>query len=358
MQMTFRWFGKDLDTVSLEQIKQIPGVVGVVPALHYLPAGEAWEMEDVQKMYDEITAAGLTMECIESVNVHEDIKLGLPTRDKLIENYKKSIRNLAKVGVKVICYNFMPVFDWTRTDLYMPLPDGSTCLSYDGKQVEGKSPEDMFKEIDDNSNGYAMPGWETERMGEIKELFAKYKGVTADDLWANLKYFLEAIMPTCEECDVKMAIHPDDPPWSIFGLPRIITKKENIERFLKLYDSPYNGLTLCSGSLGVLASNDIADMVYSFCPRIHFAHIRNVKITGDKCFEEAGHLSSGGSLDMVKILKAYHDCGFCGYIRPDHGRMIWGEKAMQGYGLYDRALGATYLNGLWEAIDKSHKRGI
>ena len=165
MQMTFRWFGKDLDTVSLEQIKQIPGVVGVVPALHYLPAGEAWEMEDVQKMYDEITAAGLTMECIESVNVHEDIKLGLPTRDKLIENYKKSIRNLAKVGVKVICYNFMPVFDWTRTDLYMPLPDGSTCLSYDGKQVEGKSPEDMFKEIDDNSNGYAMPGWETERMG-------------------------------------------------------------------------------------------------------------------------------------------------------------------------------------------------
>ena len=177
MQMTFRWFGKDLDTVSLEQIKQIPGVVGVVPALHYLPAGEAWEMEDVQKMYDEITAAGLTMECIESVNVHEDIKLGLPTRDKLIENYKKSIRNLAKVGVKVICYNFMPVFDWTRTDLYMPLPDGSTCLSYDGKQVEGKSPEDMFKEIDDNSNGYAMPGWETERMGEIKELFAKYKTI-------------------------------------------------------------------------------------------------------------------------------------------------------------------------------------
>ena len=167
MQMTFRWFGKDLDTVSLEQIKQIPGVVGVVPALHYLPAGEAWEMEDVQKMYDEITAAGLTMECIESVNVHEDIKLGLPTRDKLIENYKKSIRNLAKVGVKVICYNFMPVFDWTRTDLYMPLPDGSTCLSYDGKQVEGKSPEDMFKEIDDNSNGYAMPGCTTSTSAHI-----------------------------------------------------------------------------------------------------------------------------------------------------------------------------------------------
>lgn len=171
MQMTFRWFGDKLDTVSLNQIKQIPGVVGVVPALHDLPAGEAWTMDRVQAMYDEITAAGLSMECIESVNVHEDIKIGLPTRDKYIENYKTSIRNLSKVGVKVICYNFMPVFDWTRTDLYMPLPDGSTCLCYDGKQVEGKSPEDMFKEIDDNSNGYAMPGWEPERMGEIKELF-------------------------------------------------------------------------------------------------------------------------------------------------------------------------------------------
>ncbi|MDE6413004.1 MAG: mannonate dehydratase, partial [Eubacterium sp.] len=249
MQMTFRWFGAGLDTISLEQIKQIPNVVGVVPALHDLPAGEAWTMDRVQKMYDEITASGLSMECIESVNVHEDIKIGLPTRDQYIENYKTSIRNLSKVGVKCICYNFMPVFDWTRTDLYMPLPDGSTCLCYDGKQVEGKSPEDMFREIDSNSNGYAMPGWETERMGEIKELFEKYKGVTVDDLWENLKYFLEAIMPVCEECDVKMAIHPDDPPWSIFGLPRIITGKEAIKKLLTMVDNKYNGITLCTGSL-------------------------------------------------------------------------------------------------------------
>ena len=220
MQMTFRWFGDKLDTVTLQQIRQIPNVTGVVPALHDLPAGEAWSEERVQAMYEEITAAGLTMECIESVNVHEDIKLGLPAREKWIENYKISIRNLAKVGVKCICYNFMPVFDWTRTDLYMPLPDGSTCLSYDGKQVEGKSPEDMFREIDDHSNGYAMPGWEPDRMGEIKELFEKYKGITEEDLWRNLKYFLESIMPVCEECGVKMAIHPDDPPWGIFGLPR------------------------------------------------------------------------------------------------------------------------------------------
>jgi len=222
MQMTMRWFGAEKDTVTLEQIRQVPGVTGVVPALHDLPAGEAWPLDRILKMKAEIEAAGLTMECIESVNVHEDIKLGAPSAERYIENYKTSIRNLAKAGVKVICYNFMPIFDWTRTDLAMRMGDGATCLSYDGAQIEGKSPEDMFREIDENSNGYAMPGWETERMGEIKDLFQKYKGVTDEDLWRNLQHFLEEIIPVCEACDVKMAIHPDDPPWGIFGLPRII----------------------------------------------------------------------------------------------------------------------------------------
>ena len=191
MQMTFRWFGETKDTVSLEQIRQIPGVVGVVPALHSLPCGEAWPLEMILEMKKEIENAGLTMECIESVNVHEDIKLGLPSREKYIENYIESIRNLSKAGVKVICYNFMPVFDWTRTDLAMNMGNGATCLCYNGEQIEGKSPEDMFREIDENSNGYAMPGWETERMGEIKELFEKYKNITAEDLWTNLEYFLK-----------------------------------------------------------------------------------------------------------------------------------------------------------------------
>lgn len=150
-----------------------------------------------------------------------------------------------------------------------------------------------------------------------------------------------------------MAIHPDDPPWSIFGLPRIITNKKNIERFLKLYDSKYNGLTLCSGSLGVDAKNDIPDIIRTFCDRIHFAHIRNVKITGEHCFEEAAHKTDAGSLDIFEIIKAYHDCGFDGYIRPDHGRMIWGETGRPGYGLYDRALGAVYINGIWEALERS-----
>lgn len=355
MQMTFRWFGSEKDTVTLEQIKQIPNVVGVVPALHYLPAGEAWSEEDVFKMKKEIEGAGLTMECIESVNVHEDIKIGLPTREKYIENYKTSIRNLAKAGVKVICYNFMPVFDWTRTDLAMDMGDGATCLSYDGVQIEGKSPEDMFKEIDDNSNGYAMPGWETERMPEIKELFEKYKNVTADDLWNNLKYFLESIMPVCEECDVKMAIHPDDPPWDIFGLPRIIKDRDSLDRLLKTVPSKYNGLTFCTGSLGASSKNDLPAMIREFGDRIYFAHLRNVKVI-DNHFNETAHESNTGSLDMYEIVKALQDVGFDGYIRPDHGRMIWGEVARPGYGLFDRALGVAYINGLWEAVKKSREQ--
>ena len=355
MQMTFRWFGSEKDTVTLEQIRQIPNVVGVVPALHNLPAGEAWELDDIMKMKAEIEKAGLTMECIESVNVHEDIKIGLPTRDKYIENYKTSIRNLAKAGVKVICYNFMPVFDWTRTDLAMNMDDGATCLSYDGVQIEGKSPEQMFKDIDDNSNGYAMPGWETERMPEIKELFEKYKGVTSDDLWNNLKYFLDAIMPVCEECDVKMAIHPDDPPWDIFGLPRIIKDRESLIKLLELVPSKYNGLTFCTGSLGASSKNDLPAMIREFGDRIYFAHLRNVNVV-DNHFNETAHESNTGSLDMYEIVKALQDVGFDGYIRPDHGRMIWGEVARPGYGLYDRALGVAYLNGLWEAVKKSKER--
>lgn len=352
MQMTFRWFGSQKDTITLEQIRQIPNVTGIVPALHELPAGEVWPLDSIIRMRDEIEAAGFSMECIESVNVHEDIKIGLPSRDQYIENYIESIRNLAKVGVKVICYNFMPVFDWTRTDLAMQLDDGATCLSYNGAQIEGKSPEDMFREIDDNSNGYAMPGWESERMPEIKALFEKYKNITAEDLWSNLQYFLEKLMPVCEACDVRMAIHPDDPPWSIFGLPRIITGSAAIERLLTMVPSKYNGLTFCTGSLGANAENDLPAMIRAFGDRIYFAHLRNVKVI-DNHFNETAHESESGSLDMYEIVKALQDVGFDGYIRPDHGRMIWGEVARPGYGLYDRALGAAYINGLWEATAKS-----
>ncbi len=352
MQMTFRWFGDDKDTVTLSQIRQIPNVKGVVPALHYLPAGEAWPLADVLKLKAQIEAAGLTMECIESVNVHEDIKLGLPSRDRYIENYKTSIRNLAQAGVKVICYNFMPVFDWTRTDLAFETADGSNCLSYDGLQIEGKTPEEMFKETDANSGGYAMPGWETERMGEIKSLFAQYKGMTKEQLFDNLVYFLQAIVPTCEEVGVKMAIHPDDPPWDIFGLPRIITNLESFERLFAAVPSPANGVTFCTGSLGANVNNDLPAMIRKIGDRIYFAHLRNIKVT-DRHFNETAHESREGSLDMYEIVKALYEVGFDGYVRPDHGRMIWGETGRPGYGLFDRALGVCYLNGLFEAVEKS-----
>jgi mannonate dehydratase len=261
---------------------------------------------------------------------------------------------LGKAGVKVICYNFMPVFDWLRSELAHKLPDGSEALFYDHNVVKDIDPVKLVEETALNSNGFTLPGWEPERLAELKETLERYKSIDEERLFDNLKYFLEKIIPVCEEEDVKMAIHPDDPPWSLFGLPRIVTCRENIERLVKLVDSPYNGLTLCSGSLGANPKNNIPEIIRHFggMGRIHFGHVRNIKFISDRVFHESSHLSSDGSLDLFEIMKAYHDIDFKGYIRPDHGRMIWGEKARPGYGLYDRALGITYLNGLWEAITK------
>ena len=356
--MTFRWFGEKDDSITLEQIRQIPGAPGIVGALYDVPVGEAWTLEKVLELKNTVEKAGLKLEVIESVNIHEDIKLGLPTRDKYIENYKESIRNLGKIGVKVICYNFMPVFDWLRTELAMKLEDGSEAMAYDNSIVQKLDPIKMVEDMATNSNGFVLPGWEPYRLKELKDTLEKYKNIDEEKLFENLKYFLENIIPVCEEVDVKMAIHPDDPPWSLFGLPRIVTNKENIDRLVKLVDSPYNGLTLCSGSLGSNPENNIPELIRHFGSkgRIHFGHVRNLKFVSDKEFHESSHLSSDGSFDMFEIMKAYHDIGFEGYIRPDHGRMIWGEKARPGYGLYDRALGVAYINGLWEAIDKIKKQ--
>ena len=354
MKMTFRWFGSNDDTVTLEQIRQIPGMTGIVGALFDVPVGEVWPMEKIKKLKEEAESNGLELEVIESVNIHEDIKLGLPTRDKYIENYKQTLINLSKFGIKVVCYNFMPIFDWTRSDLAKVLPDGSTALSYEEDLVQKIQPDKLAEEMEQNSKGLSLPGWEPERLKHLKKLFDLYKGVDEEKLFENLRYFLEKIIPTAESCDIKMAIHPDDPPWSIFGLPRIVTNKENLERIINLVDSPYNGLTLCSGCLGANPQNNIPEMIRYFGSkgRIHFAHVRNIRIHEGRNFDEASHLSSDGSLDLFEIMKAYHDVDFKGYIRPDHGRMIWGENARPGYGLYDRALGVTYINGLWEAIGK------
>ena len=344
MQMTFRWYGKD-DPVTLEKIRQIPGVTGIVSAIYDVPVGEAWSLEKILELKKEIEDKGLTLSVIESVPVHEDIKMGCGDRDRYIENYCTTLRNLAKAGIDCVCYNFMPVFDWTRSDLAYELPDGSNALIYDNETVLKMNPL---------SDDLSLPGWDSSYTKDgMRSLLEAYSKITEEDLWNNLKYFLDRVIKVAEEVKVKMAIHPDDPPWSIFGLPRIITSKKNIERFLKLYDSKYNGLTLCSGSLGADPNNDIPDMVRSFCGRIHFAHIRNIKITGERCFEESAHKTEAGSLDIFEIVKAYRDCGFDGYIRPDHGRMIWGETGRPGYGLYDRALGAVYINGIWETLEKT-----
>ncbi|MDD5936543.1 MAG: mannonate dehydratase [Clostridiales bacterium] len=355
MKMTLRWFGSKHDSVTLDQIRQIPGVTGVITTLYDTVPGEAWEEQEIIDMINEVNAHGLEVSGIESVNIHDSIKIGSKDRDQYIDNYITTLERLGKHGIHMVCYNFMPVFDWTRTELARKRADGSTVLAYNQAAVDAIKPEEMFASINSDSNGFIMPGWEPERLAKVKELFELYQNVDEEKLFDNLKYFLERIMPTCDKYDINMAIHPDDPAWSVFGLPRIIINKQNILRMMKMVDNPHNGVTFCSGSYGTNRENDLPDMIRSLKGRIHFAHVRNLKFNSDSDFEEAAHLSSDGTFDMYEIMKALYDIGFEGPIRPDHGRMIWGEVAMPGYGLYDRALGATYLNGLWEAIVKSNR---
>ena len=356
MEMTLRWYGPGHDTVTLEQIRQIPGVTGVITTLYDKKPGEVWTREEIRELKKIVNDAGLNLSGIESVNVADEIKYAGPNRDKLIDNYIETLKNLGEEDIHLVCYNFMPVFDWTRTELARKRPDGSTVLAYTQEAVDKLNPEEMFSSIGSDMNGTVMPGWEPERMAHVKELFEKYKDVDEEALRENLIYFLKRIMPVCDEYDINMAMHPDDPAWPIFGLPRIITSKENIHKIMDAVDNPHNGVTFCAGSYGTSLKNDLPDMIRSLPGRIHFAHVRNLKFNSPDDFEEAAHLSSDGSFDMFEIVRALHDIGFDGPIRPDHGRMIWGEVAMPGYGLYDRALGAAYINGLWEAIDKEEKR--
>ena len=356
MEMTLRWYGTGYDSVTLEQIRQIPGVRGVITTLYDTLPGEIWTPERIAAMKDEVEASGLRVSGIESVNVHDAIKAGTAQRDEMIDHYIQTLENLGKADIHMVCYNFMPVFDWTRTELARKRPDGSTVLAYTQKAVDELNPEKMFASIGADTNGFILPGWELERMDRIKELFELYRSVDEQQLFENLRIFLEAIMPVCDRYDINMAIHPDDPAWSVFGLPRIIINEDNIQRMMKMVDNPHNGVTFCSGSYGTNLENDLPHMIRSLKGRIHFAHVRNLKFNTPDDFEESAHLSSDGSFDMYEIMKALFDIGFDGPIRPDHGRMIWGEKAMPGYGLYDRALGAAYLNGLWEAIVKSEGR--
>ncbi len=354
MKMSWRWYGSKNDDITLNQIKQIPGVESIVWSLHDKVAGEEWHTEEIESAVKEITDSGFSASIVESVNVHDDIKIGKDTRDKYIDVYIDTIRKLAKAGVKIICYNFMPVFDWTRTDLYRKTPDGSNAFFYERKLVEGASPKEMMDNMMKAAKDKSLPGWEHERLADLNRLFDEYKDITEEKLFENCKYFLERIMPVCEECDVRMAIHPDDPPWPIFGLPRIIRSRDHIKKFLDLVPSEYNGLTICSGSLGPDLENDIPAIIREFGDKIYFAHVRNVKIYENGDFIETSHRECDGDIEIIEIMKAYHDIEYKGYIRPDHGRHLWGEEkhCVPGYGLYDRALGVMYLLGIWDTLEK------
>ena len=343
MYLTFRWFGAD-DPVPLRHIRQIPGVTGIVSALYDVAVGDAWPRDRVLRLADTVHNEELALSVIESIPVHEDIKLGRPTRDRLIDNYAESIRSISAAGVRVLCYNFMPIFDWMRTDLAMRMPDGSLTLAYDDAALAA---------VDLSEGSRSLPGWaHAFSRDELGALLAAYRGVTDEQMWEHLAYFLERVVPVAEEVGVVMALHPDDPPWPIFGLPRIVTDCAALERVLSLVDREANGLTFCTGSLGSRPDNDVVAMARRFAAkrRIHFAHCRNVRLTGERRFHEVPHPSAFGNVDMRGVLTALHDGGFEGPMRSDHGRMIWGERGRAGYGLHDRALGATYLLGLWEGL--------
>ncbi len=341
MKLTFRWYGED-DPVTLEKISQIPMMTGIVSAVYDKAPGQVWSEESILKLKNDAAAHGLAFEVVESVPVHEEIKLGGEKAAEYIENYCENVRRLGKAGVKCICYNFMPVFDWLRSELEHKRRDGSNALAYD---------EETVLSMDPLKSELSLPGWdESYTKEELKNLILRYRSVGEEQLWENLTVFLKKVIPVAEKSGIQMAIHPDDPPWGIFGLPRIITNRDNLRRFLDIVDSPSNGITFCTGSLGASADNDLVAMAGEFAQRIPFVHLRNILRTGYRKFEEVGHPTPCGSIDMKGIANALIKNGFDGYLRPDHGRMIWGEKGRYGYGLYDRALGAAYLVGLFEGL--------
>ena len=345
MKLAFRYFGIN-DSIPLNYIKQIPNMYSVVTSLYDQKPGEKWDDISLKKLKKHCDNNFLKMEVIESIPVHEDIKLGKPTRDKYIQNYIYNLRLCAKYGVKCVCYNFMPVFDWVRTNLEHINKDGSTSLVY---------LEEEALKID--INNLHLPGWdESYSKDELSNLLAEYKHISHEQLFDNLIYFLNKLLPILEELDMNMAIHPDDPPWDIFSLPRIVSTREDLKKLFKAIPSKRNGLTLCVASLAESKNNNVYEICDEFAKdgRIHFAHLRNIKfIKEDNSFVETSNESIDGDIDMAQIVDILVKNNFDGYVRADHGRNIFGEKGKPGYGLYDRALGATYINGLFEMAERN-----
>lgn len=385
MEITWRWFGKN-DKITLGMLRQI-GVEGIVTALHEVPNGEIWSLEAIQDLKSFIESYGLRWSVVESLPVSEAIKYAGPERDELIEKYKVSLANLGKAGVRTVCYNFMPVIDWIRTDLYHPWPDGSSSLYFDMARfayfdimilkregAEADYPEDILakvKELDkviteDEKfdlidsiivktqgfvNGNIREG-DIDPVGIFCGLLKQYDGITRDQLRENMRYFLAAIMPVCEEYGINMCVHPDDPPFPVLGLPRIVTCAEDIEWFLNAVDNPHNGLTFCAGSLSAGAHNDVVAMASRFASRTHFVHLRSCNILPDGNFIEASHLEGRGHL--VELVKIFQKQKADLPMRVDHGRAMLGDEDMgynPGYSFHGRMLAVGQVQGIMAAVD-------
>lgn len=387
MQETFRWFGVN-DSVKLSYIKQA-GATGVVTALHHVANGEVWEIEEILKVKNLIESHGMEWSFIESIPIHENIKLRKGDYLQRIENYKQSLRNVAACGIKNVCYNFMPVLDWTRTELFWKLPDGSTALRFDKVDMavferfimEREGVEDSYtseilekaairfsqmtpeeKQALEDNVLKGLPGTVDDlTIPVFKEMIAQYENVTHADLKANLSFFLNQVIPVCEEHGIVMAIHPDDPPMDIMGLPRIIKSEKDLEDLVGFVDSPANGITFCTGSLGANPDNNLPKMVRKFANRIHFLHLRNVKREADGSFFEDNHLE--GSTDMYEVVKAILEIEKTRNIqlpmRPDHGHQMLHDlepnNAYPGYTSIGRLRGLAELRGLALGISRSIK---
>ncbi len=384
MEKTWRWFGKK-DKITLEMLRQI-GVEGIVTALHEIPNGEIWSEEAIRDLQRYIESYGLRWSVVESLPVSEAIKYAGPERDELIEKYKISLANLGKCGVKTVCYNFMPVIDWIRTDLAHPWADGTTSLYFDRVRFayfdvkilarEGAeadyTPEVLAKveeldrtiteaekdELIDSIivktqgfvNGNIHEG-DFDPVGIFRRLLAQYAGIDREQLRENMRYFLAAVMPVCEEYGVNMCVHPDDPPFQVLGLPRIVTSAEDIEWFLGAVDNPHNGLTFCAGSLSAGAHNDVVKMAERFVGRTHFVHLRSCDILPDGNFIEASHL--GGRANLVELIRIFEREKPGLPMRVDHGRTMLGDEKLgynAGYSFHGRMLALGQVDGMMAVV--------
>ena len=396
MEKTWRWFGKN-DKITLSMLKQI-GVEGVVTALHDVPNGAVWTREKIRDLREYIESYGLRWSVVESLPVCESIKFGGSDRDQLIENYKQSLRNLSAEGIHTICYNFMPVLDWARTDLDHPNPNGTTNLYFSysefayfdiyivgregareewaGFKVPGLCIErDILEEVEAlrekmtpemehklveniivKTQGFVSGNIreDDERPIEIfRQLLSLYDGITKEQLRENMRYFLSAIMPVCEECDMNMCVHPDDPPFPVLGLPRIVTSEEDIEWFLKAVDNPHNGLTFCAGSLSAGAQNNVVEMACKFASRTHFIHLRSCHIFENGDFTEASHL--GGRADIIELVHIFEKENPGLPMRVDHGMTMLDDASKgynAGYSFLGRMFAMGQVQGVLAAVDK------